>query len=531
MPAHIELKEVSWSTPDGNPLLDNISLTFGTERTGLIGRNGVGKTTLLKIIADELAPQSGTVTRTGTIQMLRQQTGPLPPHTIADAFGITADLERLGRVEAGQGNADDLDKADWTLEARVMTALAGAGLPDVALDRELPTLSGGQATRVALAALVFAEPDMLLLDEPTNNLDIDGRAIVADMLASWSGGAVVVSHDRGLLRRMDRIVELSSLGARVFGGNWDHYVERRSEERSAAEHRLAIAERTLAQTNREIQRASERKARHDSRGRLSRVSRSHSKSAFDFKKEKSEQSMSRSTGLAARKRDDATKAVTEARRDVELVRAMRVGLPSSNTPSEKRVVTLDNVSWTAPNGTAVLSGVSLTLVGPRRVAVTGANGVGKSTFLRLAAGELVPDRGTVRHGAPFVILDQNVALLKPDETVLENFRRINPSQPENQARRLLARFLFRNDAALKLVSALSGGERLRAALAVVLGGREAPQLLILDEPTNHLDLDSIEIIEGALADYDGALLVASHDEDFLQAIAIDRRLDLGQLDS
>ena len=528
MPAHIELEDISWSTPDGNPLLDDISLAFGSERNGLIGRNGVGKTTLLKIIADKLMPSSGTVTRTGTLMMLWQQSGPPPTHDIAEAFGVTGDLARIARIEAGQASAGDLDKADWTLEARVMTALADAGLQDIALGRDIATLSGGQATRVALAALVFAEPDMLLLDEPTNNLDSDGRMIVADMLASWKGGAVVVSHDRGLLRRMDRIVELSGLGARVFGGDWDHYVKRRTEERNAAERRLDVAERALTQTNRDIQKASERKARHDSRGRISRVSRSHSKSAFDFKKENSEQSMSRGTNVAARKRDDATKAVAEARQDVEMVRAMRVSLPSSNTPSEKRIVTLDNVSWRALDGTAVLSSVSLTLVGPQRVAVTGANGVGKSTLLRLAAGELVPDRGTVRHGAIITMLDQNLALLDSGETVLENFRRINPSQPENQARRMLARFLFRNQAALKPVGVLSGGERLRAALAIVLGGREAPQLLILDEPTNHLDLDSIEIIEAALAGFDGALLVASHDEDFLGNIGIERRIDLGR---
>lgn len=527
MPCHIELKNVSWSTPDGAPLLDTINLAFGAERTGLIGRNGIGKTTLLRIMAGEIVPASGTIRASGAVSMLHQRSAPPGEQTIADAFAITAELERLARIESGAPLDGDLDDVDWTVEPRAMAALADAGLSDITLDRRLGTLSGGQATRADLAALMFAEPDLLLLDEPTNNLDKDGRAIVADMLSAWKGGAVVVSHDRELLRRMDRIVELSGLGARVYGGNWDLYAERKTEERDAAEHRLAVAERHLAQVNREIQKASERKARSDSRGRHERTSRSHSKSAFDFKKEKSEQSMDRGAGLAARKREDASAAVDAAREDVEVLKSLSITLPSSNTPSNKRLLAIDDVSWRTPDGMAVLTDVSLTLVGPERIAVTGPNGAGKSTLLRLVVGDLEPARGTVRRGCHIVMLDQNVALLDPALSILENFRRHNPEQPENAARAMLARFLFRNEAALKKVATLSGGERLRAALAVVLGGHEAPQLIVLDEPTNHLDLDSIAVIESALADFDGALLVASHDEDFLSAIRIERRIDLG----
>ena len=527
MPSHIELRNVSWSTPDGSPLLDNINLAFCAERSGLIGRNGIGKTTLLKIVAGAIAPASGTVTVTGSVSMLHQRSGPPPDQTIADAFCVADDLERLARIEAGEARDGDLDDADWSLEPRAMAALADAGLADIALDRQLATLSGGQATRAALAALMFAEPDLLLLDEPTNNLDRGGRAIVADMLGAWKGGAVVVSHDRKLLRRMDRIVELSGLGAKVYGGNWDLYAERKAEERDAAEHRLATAERTLVQVNRDIQKASERKARSDSRGRHERTSRSHSKSAYDFKKEKSEQAMDRGANLSTRKRDDATAAVNAAREDVEVFKSLSLTLPPSNTPSNKRLLAMDDVSWRTPDGKSVLSDLSFMLVGPERIAVIGPNGAGKSTLLRLVAGDLKPDQGSVRRGCRIVMLDQNVALLDTASTILENFRHLNPEQPENAARTMLARFLFRNDDALKRVGNLSGGERLRAALAVVLGGHEAPQLIVLDEPTNHLDLTSIEVIEAALADYDGALLVASHDEDFLSAIRIERRIDLG----
>jgi ATPase subunit of ABC transporter with duplicated ATPase domains len=523
----IELKNVAWATPDGTPLLDAIDLTFGAERTGLIGRNGVGKTTLLKIMSGEIMPSSGNVARSGTIEMLRQQAGPPPDQTVAEAFGAAEALKRLARIEAGQGSDADLDGADWTLEVRLASALADADLAGLDPDRRLATLSGGQATRVALAALLFAEPDLLLLDEPTNNLDAAGRAVIADMLSAWKGGAVVVSHDRGLLGRMDRIVEMSGLGARVYGGNWDHYVERKSEERASAEHRLSDAQRALDQVDRDIQTARERQARRDSRGRLSRVRRDQPKSSLDFNKASAERSAARGDGLAERKRRDAAATLAEARRNVESLKALRVDAPSSGVPSGKRILDFDRVSWRTPGGVTVIADMSLSVVGPERIAIAGPNGAGKTTVLRLATGALKPSGGQVRCAVKAAMLDQNVEVLDPLATVLENFRHINPEQTDHGARAMLARFLFRNVDALKPVASLSGGERLRAGLAAVLGGAAAPQLLILDEPTNHLDLDSIEVIETALAGYDGALLVASHDESFLDAIRIERRIDLG----
>jgi ATPase subunit of ABC transporter with duplicated ATPase domains len=185
------------------------------------------------------------------------------------------------------------------------------------------------------------------------------------------------------------------------------------------------------------------------------------------------------------------------------------------------------VSFAYPGEPPLLSDVSLRLVGPERVAVTGPNGAGKTTLIRLAAGELAPASGRIVRGGPAAFLDQQTALLRPEENLVEAFRRLNPQANENAARAALARFLFRNVAAEKAVGSLSGGERLRAALACVLIADRPPQMLILDEPTNHLDLESIEAVEAALAGYDGALLVVSHDPDFLAAIGVEREIALG----
>jgi ATPase subunit of ABC transporter with duplicated ATPase domains len=190
------------------------------------------------------------------------------------------------------------------------------------------------------------------------------------------------------------------------------------------------------------------------------------------------------------------------------------------------VLVLDDVGFAWPGGRPVLAHVSLRLTGPERIALTGPNGAGKSTLIRLILGELSPTAGRLTRAVPAVALDQRTAILDDDETLVDAYRRLNPGSTLGQAHAALARFLFRNTAALKRVAELSGGERLRVGLACTLAGLAPPQLLILDEPTNHLDLDSIAAVEAALNGYDGALLVVSHDRDFLEAVGVEREVRL-----
>ncbi|MFI5409677.1 ABC-F family ATP-binding cassette domain-containing protein [Kaistia sp. UC242_56] len=520
----VALHGVSFATPDGRLLLDGIDLAFGPERTGLVGRNGVGKSTLLKIITGEALPSAGSVERAGRIGLLRQTVQPSPGETAATALGIGADLERLDRLERGLGTDEDFAEADWSLEARLGEALAAVDLAGLDPGKAIDSLSGGQRTRLGLAAQLLAEPDLMLLDEPTNNLDAEGRAAVARILAGWKKGAIVVSHDRTLLRDMDRIVELSTLGARIYGGNYDLYAERKSAERASAARDLESARNEAKATERRIQASVERQQKRDGRGAKNRARNDQPKILLDAKRDRSERTAGAIGQRAEHQRQEAAEALSSAEAEVERIETLALRLPSTKLPAGRVVLAFDEVAFAYPDRPATLSDFSLTLTGPERVALVGANGAGKSTLLRLAAGEILPTIGIVQRPVASAMLTQSVDFLDPALSIVENFRRLHPDASLNHAHAVLARFLYRNQAALKPVHALSGGEMLRAGLACVLGGATPPGLLILDEPTNHLDLDSIAAIEAALREFDGALLVASHDADFLDAIGIERRI-------
>ena len=523
MPASITLSSLSFALPDGRVLFSDLNFSFNQERIGLVGQNGVGKSTLLNLISGRLTPSAGKISVSGKLGVLRQSFAGEDGETIAGLFEVRAALANLRRAEAGE--ADAWEAADWTLEARLAEAFGRARL-DAAPETPLNALSGGQRTRAALAAMIFAEPDFLLLDEPTNNLDRDGRAAVASLLAGWSGGALVVSHDRELLEGMDAIVELTTLGAARYGGGWSAYRARKALELEAARQNLSEAERQMDATREKVQLAAEKKARKDAAGKRKAARGGAPRILIGAMKRRAEVSGGDLQNLSERQIAEAEAAAKAARERIEILETMKVSLPSTRLPAGKIVLALRGVTAGYDAAAPVLRDLSFEVRGPERIALAGANGSGKSTLLRVITAALAPFAGEVRALVPFVMLDQDVSLLTPGETILENFRHLNPQADENACRAALARFRFRAGAALQQVATLSGGERLRAGLACVLGGADPPQLLILDEPTNHLDIASLEAVEAGLVAYDGALLVVSHDEAFLERIGAVRRIDL-----
>ncbi|QES45043.1 ABC transporter [Streptomyces venezuelae] len=528
--AAITCSNLSFAWPDDTPVLSDLSFTLTSGRTGLVAPNGSGKSTLLKLIAGELRPATGSVSVNGTLGHLPQSLPLTGTLTVAEVLGVAPVIQALNAVESGDVSEEHFTTIgdDWDIEERTRAQLDRLGLAGLDLDRRLSTLSGGQIVSLGLAAQLLKRPDVLLLDEPTNNLDLEARHKLYDVLESFTGCLLLVSHDRPLLDRMERIAELSGDELRFYGGNFSAYEEAVRAEQEVAEKNVRNAEQELKREKRELQQARERADRRQSNAARNLKSAGLPRIFAGNMKRGAQESAGRAGQMHATRVSEAKARLDEAGRALRDEQRITLELPDTRVPAGRNLFLGEGLQ-VRHAGRAVFAegGVGLTIRGPERIALTGPNGAGKTTLLRLITGDLAPDEGEIkRNDGRIAYLSQRLDLLDPERTVAENFAAAAPERPEAERMNLLARFLFRGRRAHLPVGVLSGGERLRATLACVLCAEPAPQLLLLDEPTNNLDLVSAGQLESALDSYQGAFVVISHDERFLAEIGVNRRLRL-----
>ena len=517
---HLSFSHLSFSWPDGHPVIANATGVIAAGLTGLVGANGTGKSTLLRILAGDISPDGGTVSRSGSVAYVPQDVAHRADARADSVMGLTQVRRALRAIEAGSVDPAHYDMLGdhWDVEERAAAALASLGLPADTLDRTVGELSGGEVTRLAIASALYAGPDVLLLDEPTNNLDAAATAQVIDALARRGGATLVVSHDRGLLACVDAIGELRGGNVRWFGGAIDDYEAALETEREVADQQVRTAKADVARQHRELRAQVEGAAKRARAG--ARAGASLPPIVAGAKKRAAQQSQGRVVGVhedrLADARAELARAQDAARRDNEI----RVDLPDTAVPARRDVVVLD--------GCELRTGlvVDALVQGPERIVLAGANGAGKTTLLRALLGEAPPVTGTAHAAVPVGYVPQRLDVLDPELSVVDNVRAGAVDASPHEVRAGLAKFLFRGRAGDAPASTLSGGERLRAVLATVLLARPAPQLLLLDEPTNNLDFASREHLVEALADYRGALMVVSHDADFVARIGITRRWQL-----
>ncbi|PRB03663.1 ABC-F family ATP-binding cassette domain-containing protein [Microbacterium sp. MYb64] len=535
----VVLDRVTFTWPDGSTALDSVSGAFGAGRTGLVGRNGSGKSTLLRLIAGELTPTSGHITATGEVAYLPQRLT-LDTHArVAELLGVAGALDAVRAIAAGDVDPARFDEVgdDWDVEARAEAALAEAGLDPSFLDRTVGELSGGEAVLVAIAGIRAHRAPITLLDEPTNNLDRDARARLGEMVRSWRGTLVVVSHDVALLELMDDTAELYGRELSVFGGPYSEWRTWLDTEQESAK-----------QAERDAKQAFRKEKRQRIEAELKLATRSQmAKKAFEEKrvpkivangrKMAAQVSAGRLRTEVAEKEGTARDALDAAGHRIRNDATMKIELPDPGVSRSRRIATLGDAErfWT--------------IQGPERVALIGRNGVGKTTLLRRlvdGAGSADPGADPVADPAPpdpasvpemsalsgvphtdrIGYLPQRIDGLDETATVVENVAARAPEIPEKELRNRLARFLIRGSAMDRQVGALSGGERFRVALATLLLADPAPHLVVLDEPTNNLDLDTVDQVVQALRAYRGAVLVVSHDDAFLQRLDLDLTLEL-----
>ena len=496
-------------------LLEEATFRVGAgDKVGLVGRNGAGKTTLTKILAGEAQPASGTVTRSGAVGYLPQdpRTGDLDVMArdrILSARGLDSVLHDLATAQQQMASADldthergmrrygrleteFLAKGGYAAESEAASIAASLGLPDRVLGQPLRTLSGGQRRRVELARILFSDAQTLLLDEPTNHLDADSITWLRDFLRSYKGGVVVISHDVELLdATVNRVFHLDANRAALdlYNVGWKAYLTQRETDERRRRRERANAEKKAsalkAQADRMRYKATKATAAQNMDKRANRLL----------------------AGLDSARRSD---------------RVAKIRFPDP-APSGKTPLTARELSKSY-GSLEVFTDVDLAIDRGSRVVILGLNGAGKTTLLRILAGVDAPDTGMVMpgHGLKVGYYAQEHETLDTERTVLQNMQSVAPDLPEVEARRALGSFLFSGDAVDKPARVLSGGEKTRLALATLVVS--SANVLLLDEPTNNLDPASREEILGALRTFKGAIVLVTHDEGAVDALAPERVL-------
>jgi ATPase subunit of ABC transporter with duplicated ATPase domains len=523
-------------------LFEGLDVTVGPgDVVGVVGANGAGKSTLLRILAGDLEPLDGVVSLAPAdafVGWLPQEHERVPGETVAEYVArragcteATRAMEAAAEALANPGHTPGIDPADaysaaldhWLasgaadLDDRLPAVLADLGLGSDALRPEstpMTALSGGQAARVGLAALLVSRFDVVLLDEPTNDLDLDGLARLEHFVRDLRGGVVLVSHDREFLARtVTRVLELdlAQNATTVFGGGYESYLEerevgrrhRREQYEEFAEKKADLVARARIQREWSSQgvRNAMRKAPDNDKNRRRAATESSEKQA-----QKVRQMESRIARL---------EEVSEPRKEWTLEFTIGAAPRSSAV-----VATLDDA--VVRQGEFVLGPVSLQVDAGDRIGITGPNGAGKSTLLRLLLGRRRPDEGRASLGANVAIgeIDQARLDFTGSGRLVDRFEERVPTWSTADVRTLLAKFGLRADHVERAVGDLSPGERTRAGLALLQA--RGTNVLVLDEPTNHLDLAAIEQLEQGLESYDGALLLVTHDRRMLQNVRLDR---------
>ncbi|MDB4868944.1 MAG: transporter ATP-binding protein [Cohnella sp.] len=502
------------------PILTGVSIQINErDRIGLVGVNGAGKSTFLRILAGELQADNGSVSKPRELRIgyLEQNGGLQGHHTLIEemtsAFGPLLDQDKvLQTLEARIANPAEQEDAvryaqllaqyadlserfresgGYEMNNRIRSVLHGMGFGSFAPDTAVASLSGGQRTRLALARLLLVQPELLLLDEPTNHLDIDTLAWLEQYLRTYSGAMVIVSHDRYFLdATITSIVEIERHSATRYTGNYSRFMELKAAGFAQKLKQYEQQRKELSKmeefVQRNIARATTTRRAQSRRNALERIERLEKPGAL---------------------REASFSFTTERRSGKEVLQVY----DASAAPSQDMNPLFRNVSLEVKRG--------------ERIALLGPNGVGKTTLLRALVGSLELRTGSIRWGAGVSLgyYDQQQRELSPSNTVLEEVWSAYPHKPEAEIRTVLGNFLFSGEDVRKTISSLSGGEKARVALSKLM--LLHANVLVLDEPTNHLDLMSREVLEGALEEYEGTLLFVSHDRYFLNRLT-DRIVEL-----
>lgn len=507
----LNASNITYQHDNGRVLFDNISFTLAKRRVGLVGKNGVGKSLLASILAGQTAPTKGTVSTTNSLAYFHQQSEVLDDDTYTVAHFLDS-FDVLNAIECiEKGNCSpllfDLVGEAWDLKSKLSQQLKDIGLPD---NPFLPCkqLSGGQLTKLRLWKTFNSNAALLILDEPSNHLDSDSKEWLSTRIRQYSGHVLIISHDRMLLDDVEEIWALSNIGMKIYGGNYNTYLNQLTIEKQATERQLTAVVKQKRTIEQQSQKNIEKAARRASQGSRLRHSGSQAKVLLDKKKDNA------TARAASRVKNEQQRQNQINKRELELKSKQQQNTLQSivlagNQTKANRVISL--IEGVLPRGSSLP--ITLFINANEKVHLKGRNGVGKSTLLKTIIKACTLKSGELTTNTPLFYVDQHFSLVQPNLSVLDNIVTQCASLSAVKARTLLAGIGIRNDKVFQNARTLSGGEKMKVAMLIAANQPTLPMLL-LDEPDNHLDIDAKSILANALNLYQGGFMLVTHDEGF-----------------
>lgn len=522
----VALQHISYIHSNKDVLFDNITFTVNNhEKIALIGNNGVGKSTLLKIISEELKAAEGLVKIDSDPFYIPQIFGQFNHLTIAEALKIEDKLKAFQEILIGNVSDENLNilNDDWTIEERCNEALQYWQLNDLDLNQKLETLSGGQKTKVFLAGILIHKPELVLLDEPSNHLDVSARELLYAFIKNTTATLIIVSHDRKLLNLLHSVYELSKHGITIYGGNYDFHTEQKQIENNALNQDIQSKEKALRKAKEKERETLERQNKLDSRGEKKQKKAGVSRIMMNTLRNNAENSTAKTKGIHAQKIGGISKDLQDLRSGLPEIDKMKFGFDKTDLHKGKIVFTATNINHRFEDRLLWNEALNLQILSGERIAIKGSNGSGKTTLIKMIIGKLNPKSGTIyKAEAKIIYIDQDYSLIENQLTVYDQVQKFNDSGLEEHVIKMkLNKFLFSQNDWDKSCNALSGGEKMRLLLCCLTVNTKAPDIIMLDEPTNNLDIQNIEILTAAINEYEGTLIVVSHDALFLEEIGIE----------
>jgi ATPase subunit of ABC transporter with duplicated ATPase domains len=527
----IIISDLSYHFPNQHPLFSHLNFSVERqEKVAIVGDNGVGKSTLLKLLAGRLQASEGSIMASSTPYYIPQHTGMLGK-SVAELMQVADKLAALDAITKGSVKQEDYDTLadDWEIEAKCEAALSYWRLPHVLLNTPADSLSGGEKTKVYLAGLLIHTPDIILMDEPSNHLDQAGRELLYQYIRQSKASIIIVSHDITLLDQLHTTYELSELGMKLYGGNYSFYKEQKEIEVNALSDSIHEEEKALRLARKKAQEMKQRQEKRSSLGEKKNAQGGGARIVLNALGGVAENTAAKLKDKHAEIISNSQEKLTVLRQQKERMRELKINFDNTSLHSGKLLIEANVINFAYKQDKFLWSKpIDFKLYSNDRIHLLGDNGAGKTTFVNLLTGSLTPTIGEIKRvDFSWIYLDQNYTQVDVDCTVEELAEQYNTkSLEEHEVKVRLNRFLFLTSTWNKNCQSLSGGEKMRLYLCCLMISNQTPDLIILDEPTNNLDISSLQILTQTIRNYKGSLLVISHDKHFVNEIGINGEFKL-----